>query len=107
MSLRLSTFSVEMHAETHTYSAMAISFPQMSDIFSLSLFFPVSTSTIRHCGDKISIPFPPLLLLPSTAGQEVRTTGTGERRERERETRKRWEQKKTLRERGERLREEA
>lgn len=60
---------------------MAISFPQTSDIFSLS--FSVSPFALRHCGDKISIPFLPPLLPPSMPGQEVRTTGTEERRERE------------------------
>lgn len=67
-----------MHTSTHgahtdRRGAMAISFLQTSAIFSLSLS-PSLTQPLRRCGDKISIPFPPLL--PSTAEQEVKTKGT-------------------------------
>lgn len=51
--------------------------------FSLPLSSSVSPPALCRCGDKISIPF--LSLLPSMAGQEVRTTGTEKSRKRERE----------------------
>lgn len=75
-----------MHARTHgahtgRRGAMAISFLQTSAIFSL---FLSPSQPLRRCGDKISIPFPPLL--PSTAEQEVKTKGTEGEEERGEET---------------------
>lgn len=95
MSFRLSPWSfLKRRTETHTWLWPSHFLRRVT--FSLSL--SVSPSALRRCGDKISIPFPPLLLPPLTAGQEVRTTGTEERRERKRNKKERREQKKTLRE---------
>lgn len=68
---------------THRRGAIAISCLQTGAIFSLSLS-PLLAQPLRRCGDKISIPFAPLL--PSTAEQEVKTKGTEGEEERGEET---------------------
>lgn len=87
MSVRLSSWSFLLR-RTQTHTQCNGHLISSDEWHFLSLSFSIPSPALRRCGDKISIPFPPLLLPPSTAGQEVRTTGTKERRERDRETKR-------------------